>query len=646
MTMVDLYGFGNTVIRISEKMKMSFPMNCPLCWSPEETPAELWPLLRELAVDYPIRESGEGIPVSFHRLDGAGTHFTVAEREGGISVGFTSVTAAARGVGFALAGEEADESGFLTTLGVEFDCSRSMVLTVEAFKRNARRLALLGCNLVMLYTVDVYEIDGVPSFGFMRGRYSAADVREMDDCAAALGIELIGSLQTLGHLDQFLRRSVNLRYRDTESELLVDAPQTAELLDRMIGFWSANLRSRRIHVGMDETHTLGRGRYLDLNGYEPMDRLYNRHLELVRATCARHGLAPMLWSDMYFKMGNPKNDYYDLEWKIPPEVAAGRPKEVQLVYWDYYHFDEAFYEKMIDRHITMLGQLPVVAPCVRTCKRMWHDHRTTVDTVGPCLAACRAKGIREVIVTLWCDDQFYCDPESTWSGIFWTADRVFGTSGEDPSRDRRFAAVCRGSWELYTRMATLDGFTRPHDHTSAFFTPSVLWDDPLMGFTYRRHRALGIDLEAYLRNLRAVAGRVAELPEYPGGARRDFALAICGVLAAKLELRMQLESAWHAKNREALRRVAAEAVPAAVAALERYRDELRNDWFRSYRPQGLECMQIRLAGVIERCRETARRIEEYLGGGLPLVELDEPHDGDVSYVEWRYRLIATGIGVM
>ena len=622
-------------------------MNRPLRWSPGETPSELHPLLRELAVDYPIRESGEGALLSFRRLDdGAPMHFTVSHENDRVAIGFGSVTAAARAIGFALAGEDADETGFLATLGVEFDCSRGTVMTVEAFKRNARRLALLGYNLIMLYTVDVYELDGVPSFGFMRGRYSAADIRAMDDCAHALGIELIGSLQALGHLDQFLRRGINARYRDTESELMVGVPQTADLLDRMFAFWSANLRSRRIHVGMDETHTLGRGRYLDLNGYEPMDRLYNRHLELVRSTCARHGLKPMLWSDMYFKMGNPKCDYYDLDWQIPPEVAAGRPKEVQLVYWDYYHFDEAFYAKMIDRHVTMLGQLPVVAPCVRTCKRMWHDHRTTVDTIGPCLAACRAKGIREVIVTLWNDDQLFCDPESTYGGLFWTADRVFGTPEDDPARDRRFAALCRGSWELYTLMATIDGFMRPHDHTSGFFVTSILWDDPLMGFTFRRHRLLGVDLAAYTAKLHAIAGRVAELPEYPGGARREFALAICGVLAAKLELRLQLEAAWRAKDRDALRRVADEAVPAAVAAVERYRDELRRDWFRHYRPQGLESMQIRLAGVIERCRETARRIEEYLAGGLPLAELDEPDDGEFPHVEWRYRLIATGIGVM
>ena len=33
-------------------------MNRPLRWSPEETPSELHPLLRELAVDFPVRESG------------------------------------------------------------------------------------------------------------------------------------------------------------------------------------------------------------------------------------------------------------------------------------------------------------------------------------------------------------------------------------------------------------------------------------------------------------------------------------------------------------------------------------------------------------------------------------------------------------
>ncbi|WP_249260941.1 hypothetical protein [Virgibacillus pantothenticus] len=45
------------------------------------------------------------------------------------------------------------------------------------------------------------------------------------------------------------------------------------------------------------------------------------------------GLKPMLWSDMYFRLGSETGGYYDLEAEIPEEVVAAIP-DVQLVYWD------------------------------------------------------------------------------------------------------------------------------------------------------------------------------------------------------------------------------------------------------------------------------------------------------------------------
>ena len=42
-----------------------------------------------------------------------------------------------------------------------------------------RRLALLGYNAAMLYTEDTYALPDEPYFGFLRGAYTAAELRRI-----------------------------------------------------------------------------------------------------------------------------------------------------------------------------------------------------------------------------------------------------------------------------------------------------------------------------------------------------------------------------------------------------------------------------------------------------------------------------------
>ena len=78
-----------------------------------------------------------------------------------------------------------------------------------------------------------------------------------------------------------------------EHVLLVGEPRTYELIEKMVAHWSTVFRSRRLHLGMDETYDLGRGQYLDRNGYRCGLDIYAEHLAKVCAICARHGLRPM-----------------------------------------------------------------------------------------------------------------------------------------------------------------------------------------------------------------------------------------------------------------------------------------------------------------------------------------------------------------
>ena len=47
----------------------------------------------------------------------------------------------------------------------------------------------------------------------------------------------------------------------------------------------------------------------------------------MREICAKHGLKPMIWSDMFFRLGSKNNDYYDMQWDIPPDVKPDLPLE-------------------------------------------------------------------------------------------------------------------------------------------------------------------------------------------------------------------------------------------------------------------------------------------------------------------------------
>ena len=85
------------------------------------------------------------------------------------------------------------------------DCSRNAVRNVETVKKLIRNLALIGYTSLMLYTEDTYEVDGEAVFGYLRGKYTKAELKHLSEYAHELGIELIPCLQTLAHMNQLTR---------------------------------------------------------------------------------------------------------------------------------------------------------------------------------------------------------------------------------------------------------------------------------------------------------------------------------------------------------------------------------------------------------------------------------------------------------
>ena len=114
------------------------------------------------------------------------------------------------------------------------DCSRNAVMQVSEIKRFATVLKKFGYNSLMLYTEDTYEVDNEPYFGYMRGRYSKQELKEIVSYCAEIGMEVIPCIQTLAHLNcMFKWDSVYGEVKDCDDILLIDEEKTYQLIRDM-----------------------------------------------------------------------------------------------------------------------------------------------------------------------------------------------------------------------------------------------------------------------------------------------------------------------------------------------------------------------------------------------------------------------------
>lgn len=89
--------------------------------------------------------------------------------------------------------------------GIMLDCSRNSVMKVEEVKNFARIVKSFGYNMIQLYTEDTFEVEGEPYFGYLRGRYSKDELKDIISYCESIGIEVIPCIQTLAHLNQIFR---------------------------------------------------------------------------------------------------------------------------------------------------------------------------------------------------------------------------------------------------------------------------------------------------------------------------------------------------------------------------------------------------------------------------------------------------------
>ena len=499
------------------------------------------------------------------------------------------------------------------TNGAMVDMSRNVVMNVKTVKLMLQKMALMGQNMFMLYTEDTYEIEGRPYFGHMRGRYTKAEMKELDAYAQKLGIEMIPCIQVLGHLATHLHWGAAAPYRDTKNVMLVGAEETYRLIADMFKTVKECFTTRRVHVGMDETNDIGRGKYLEIHGLRNQDDIYFEHMARVIEMARAEGLEPMMWSDMFFRLaGKDLEDYtdYDVRVSFSDEVKAKVPKGIQQVFWDYYRDNEEFYAINIDKHHDVFGKDTLFAGGIW----LWSGHgplfsRSLRFTI-PALDACKHKGVSEIIATIWVNGG-ESDLILSLAGLCWYADYDYKGGFSLESAKECFRITCGANYDDIMKTE----LCQHPDGSDVSLCRAMLYNDPLIGLIDAHIDEL--DTVAYYKDASEKMADHGDLGIF--AEAYEVTQKLTSLLENKANFGVRLKSAYDSGNRDALVPFIDEC-DVMIAKMKDFREAHMKAWMLHNKPLGWEANDMHYGATLARFETTKARISAYIKGEINTIE--------------------------
>ena len=507
-------------------------------------------------------------------------------------------------------------------MGVMLDCSRNAVMHVAGVKRFVDTITLMGYNVLMLYTEDTYEVDGEPLFGYLRGRYSKEEMREIDEYCAEKGIELVPCIQTLAHLNQIFQWQPYRAICDVNETLLVGEERTYELIENMFKTLRSCVKTDLIHIGMDEAVSLGLGKYKDKHGYRPRSEILLEHLGKVCALAEKYGFTPLMWSDMFFSNAR-KGEYGE-------DLLTKLPESLQLVNWEYCIQPVEAHEKRFEKHLA-LGRTVWFASSAWKCLGFSAIVSITEDALRTSLTACKNKGIENTLITLWGDGGNDTPAYAVLANLFFQAEYLQGNTDEK-SIAEKFEKTFGESWEdfhlfhLQFKDITLQRVPYQDGEKSA------LYNDPFLGKFDSTVVGGGREAKEWAEKAQEFYAAAKRSKNY-GYVFESYA-RLCEVLEYKHELGAKTREAYQ-NDRTKLPTVIAE-YDETMRRVERFVEAFRTMWYTDNKPHGFDVQELRLGGLLLRLKSCRERLEKLVNGEIE--KIDELEEKIVNYYDGSDKL--------
>lgn len=506
--------------------------------------------------------------------------------------------------------------------GEMIDNSRNSVLTMKTAKEIIMYSALLGLDNILLYNEETFEVPEHPYFGYMRMGYSKKDVRDLNDFGKRFGVTIIPCIQTLAHLAQTLRWKCHWDICDHGDTLLVDEEKTYALIEDVVKSWRDCVDTDIINIGMDEAFFLGRGKHLDKYGFKPLFELMCNHLTRVLEIMKKYNFKPMMWSDMFFHI--IFGGYYT-DGVIDQELLKLVPKDVMLVYWDYYSTDEKHYDTQFKKHLVFNNEIGFAGGAWKwsgIVPSLKHSHAATTAA----LKQAKANGIETVFTTAWGDNGA--------EGSIFTMLPILAQFAEISYSDDRVDEKVSSKVKELTGYTLEDFFTlsEPNETPTGNMIPHsnpckyLFFQDVLMGlFDYHVNPDFSCWFKAEKEKLEALAKNDSRFSYI-----FDSIAKLCAVLEIKSDLGVRLKKAYDAGDREALKKLANEDMPEMLKRLEVYYRAFKTQWYNESMPGGFDIQDIRFGGLKARIETAIETVNLYLDGkfeSIPELEVERlPYD--------------------
>lgn len=493
-------------------------------------------------------------------------------------------------------------------LSIMVDVARNYPLKVETFKKLIRYMALLGYSTLKIYLEDLFEVNNEPYFGYLRGRYSKEEIKEIVNYADLFKIEVMPYIQTLAHLNQIKRWCVYRDHFDIDDILLVDDERTYTLIDNMLETISESFTSKRINIGMDEAYLLGRGKYLDKNGYEKRINIFKKHLSKVLTLTSKYNLDVEMWGDMFFNNSSYAYDNLSVE-------DLNKVNNLKLVYWDYEYKDVKEFQSLIKLH-------KKVSDKVSTAGGSWKwlglapNNKYAIAANINFMKASLKENIEEYTLTCWGDNGSSASIFSILPTLFAVANFSFYQGNK--KIDYLFKDIFKISFKDFLYVDKVNNVTI-NDPLNAKNNISriYLYNDLLLG-TY--NSLIDKDQISTYKVIKKKLNKLSKNNSFNYIFKTLF--EFCRVLILKVEIMDELRIAYQDNNKEKLNEILIK-LNKLKTTFDKFYFALYEQYHLEAKGNGFDVIDIRLGGVLQRIKTTIRKLNDYLKYGTKIDELEE-----------------------
>ncbi len=484
------------------------------------------------------------------------------------------------------------------------DVSRGKVPTLETLCELVDWCAALKLNVLMLYVEHTFRFRRHPHIGEHDSPLLAEELRTLDAYAHANHVELVPSLQSLGHMEHVLKLPEYAQLAETDAGWTIapEHPGTPKLLGELYDEYLPNFRSPLFNANCDEPWDLPRGRSAAKEAKRGPGGVFVDHVHRVQRLARAHGKRTMIWADVVHAH--------------PDRVAELDPDLVFLDWWyeASFDFDRV---KVFAKHRRDF----MVCPGTSSWNCLFPRIENAERNIERWAEAGRRHGAIGLLNTDWGDFGHYNLQGLSLFGYAWGAQQAWSGACDTRDFDRAFSRLRFGDARgEVARIVRLLGSV--HDLGFPFFNGSgvqVVFFEPLDAPLFVDHckpaklRTAQRRLERAIHRLDRLAAQGVDDPltldEMSWAA--DASLLACLKAEAGLE-----ELAWR-RDPGSLGAPARRRLARRLRELADAQHELGEELERLWMARSLRSNLDDVLGRIERSSRSMRRAAKRLEGGRP-----------------------------